>query len=858
MAPDAAHLVTAVDTPASSAIALATLSEPLHRWFGKRFGIPTVAQCLAWPVLAAGRNLLLCAPTGGGKTLAAFLPILNDLLESPFAPGVRCIYLAPLKALGNDVRTTLRSLLVELRPFLPTATRRLRVGLRTGDTSARVRVRQRIVPPDILLTTPESLAVLLAGPAASDLFASLRWVVVDEVHALAPDKRGADLSLSLERLDDLTGGQLHRVGLSATCSPPDVAARFLVGVGRQCTIAQAGEPGPLQLTVEPLAETDSGFLSRLTERLEPELLAQRTTLIFANTRGLAERLAWALRRRFPAWMDEVAVHHSAVAARRRREIERWLKAGRLRAVVSSTSLELGVDIGSVDGVVLVHPPGGVVRMLQRVGRSGHAPGGARRGLVLTASPAELLEAAVTASSGRADQCEPLRMQRHPLDVLCQQLLGLAAQGAWTADDAYLLVRRAAPYHDLLRQDFDDCLDYLSGRGRDGRPWLPERLRWHGEHFTLTDERTARLVRRNLGTILADEPRPVCYFDEAAEDARGLAIGSVAEPFADRLQPGDRFLLDGRCLEVRRADGRGVLVDEVMGRPIVPRWGGDGWLLSADLARRLYLLRVQAAEALRDGPEALADLLRRDYQLNGRAVGELVALFQRQECVSEVPDGDSCLIEAVAAEGGADYYVHTSLNRAGNDALARAAVLRLARTWGRTASSVVADLGFVLVVPGHPELLAADLRGLLSPCNFVADLATALAESDSLRERFRRAALTGLMLLRNPLGRRHRVGGRSWPERRLFEQVRAADPRFVLLRQAEREVRDSCDEAAAIEYLAALGQRPLRVRWLGQVSPLAEGWTQAVAGPVGHTDGPAEALERLHALLSGADRGPKTG
>jgi ATP-dependent Lhr-like helicase len=322
-------------------------------------------------------------------------------------------------------------------------------------------------------------------------------------------------------------------------------------------------------------------------------------------------------------------------------------------------------------------------------------------------------------------------------------------------------------------------------------------------------------------------------------------------FADRLQPGDRFLLGGCCLEVRRSDGHAVYVEEVVGRPVVPRWGGDGWPLSAELARRLYLLRTQAAEALRDGPAALADLLRRDYGLEGRSVTALVEYFQRQECVSEIPDAGTCLIEAVPAAAGVAYYVHTPLSRAANDALVRVMVLRLRRDRGLSVPSLVADLGLALFFPAAVRLLPDDFRALLAPTGFEDDLSTAVAGGLALRERFRRVALTGLMLLRNPLGRRQRVGGHDWAERRLFERVSADDPAFVLLRQAVREVRDeNCDATAALTFLHDLERQTVRCRWLAGVSPFAESWTQVAAGPAESAESPVEALERLHAHLTG--------
>lgn len=842
MAEDARPRYEFLGPPPSAAVALPSLAAPLRQWLEQQLGEPTPIQRLAWPAIANGRHLLISAPTGSGKTLAAFLPILSELITGPLTPGVRCLYVSPLKALANDVRKNLRRALSGLRERLPEGTGRIRVALRTGDTPERLRRRLRTDPPELLLTTPESLAVLLSQASAADLFGALRWVVVDEVHALAASKRGCDLVISLERLERLAGGELQRIGLSATCAPIAEAARFLVGENRPCAIAEVRDAAPLELRIEPL-EPGVSFVAALADRLEPELRTHRSTLIFTSTRALAEKVSWRLRQQFPEWVDEIAVHHSSLAPARRRRVERALKQGRLRAVVTSTSLELGIDIGSVDVVVLVHPPGDVVRLLQRVGRSGHGPGRVRRGLVLTASPAELIEAAVAGTSGRRTQLEPLRIPEHPLDVLCQQLVGLGCEGRWSADEAWELVRRAAPYQGLAREEFDACLAYLHGRHPDGRDWLPPRLTGDGEQFRIVDERTARLLRRNLGTILAEEPRVVRL-------ASGSAVGDVEEPFAERLQPGDRFLLDGRCLEYRRTEGQQLIVEEVFGRPAVPRWSAAGLGLSPELARRLYLLRVEAAEALRSGPEALTRLLREDYGLAEPAVQALAAYFEEQERLSEIPDIRTLLIEIVPRQGAADCYLHTPLNRAGNEALTCVAVRRLSRL-GRATFSLVADLGLHISFAGAEPPPEA-WRELLSAEAFDADLTEALRDGLALRERFARVAQTGLMLLRNPLGgRRPRVGGPAWGERRLFDLVRAADPEFVLLRQAERELlSQGYDGAAARHFAETLPRLTIRCRCLPRLSPFVEAWTQVAPGPMETTETPAEALQRLHASLVG--------
>jgi Lhr-like helicase len=340
-------------------------------------------------------------------------------------------------------------------------------------------------------------------------------------------------------------------------------------------------------------------------------------------------------------------------------------------------------------------------------------------------------------------------------------------------------------------------------------------------------------------------------DDGRSPSSTIFIGDVDHAWAEDLQPGDRFLLDGRCLEMRRLEAGSLLVDEVAGRPAAPRWASEGWPLSPELAQRLYLMRIRAAEALRDSPTALAELLQREYGLLGEVAAVLTEYFERQEALSEIPDYDGILVEAIGDGAAFELYVHTPLNRLANDALARVAVHRLARDRRRAADSVVADLGFALFVRGGlktsvPELL----RSLLDANEFTGDLDSALADRPSLRECFRRVATTGLMLLRNTSKRQRKVGGRAWGERQLFDRVRVHDPQFVLLRQVLREVRgELCDAMAALRFAATLQYRPIRCRFLRQPSPFAESWTQSAPGPSEDMESPARALKRLHAILT---------
>jgi len=823
----ATDALTYLHLPASPDGALAALSKPLAIWFRERYTTPTRVQRLAWPALLRGAHLLLSAPTGSGKTLAAFVPIFDGVLRNQPA-DLRCLYIAPLKALVRDIAKNLRRAWRDID-----ADFKLRLGIRTGDTAAATRRRMFEAPPHILLTTPESLAVLLSQPHGRGLLATLRTVVVDELHALAATKRGTDLALCLERLEETlpAGSKLQRIGISATVTPLDEAARFLVGAGRSCSIASVGDLSVMDLDLEPLPcpgedGLPRGYFARLLHRLDGELRRHRTTLIFATIRSNAERLAWLLARRHPDKADAIEVHHSSLSAARRREIEQRLKRGELWAIVSSTSLELGIDIGSIDSVVMINPPGAATKLVQRLGRSGHVPDALRRGLVLAAHPAELIEGVVTATAGRAGQLEPLRVPEQPLDVLCQHLVGMAMGEWWMPEHAFDVVRRAHPYRNLSPRDFDACLRYLSGQKTTGEPWLPPRLRWQDGRFTILSDSLARLLRRNLGTILAEESRPIRLVIEENGAQRTLNLGGLDDFYADRLQPGDRFLLDGRCLEYRRREGRNLFVDEIAGYPLAPNWASGSWGRPEDLVRQMYDFRVQAADVLRDGVEALEAWLGEEHGLRARAVGTLTEHLLLQETISEVPDRTVVLIEAMPRELGVEYAVHTPLPRAGNEALARVVTHRLEREGSWRIATHAADLGLLVWIEGHREIEADAWRSLLAPAFWDEDLHAALADSHLLRQRFAQTALTGLMLLRQPLGGKRKVGGHHWAERRLFEQVRDSDPSFVLMRQARHEVTETtCLADAARRFVEQMPRLAVRVRWLADVSPFAAGWLQ---------------------------------
>ena len=845
--------------------ALAPLGAPVRAWFASTFPDgPTPAQRLAWPSIADGDHALLISPTGTGKTLAAFLAILDGLYREHEAgtlkPGLRCVYVSPLRSLGYDIERNLNGPLEGIRRLLGLDASPIRVGIRTGDTSAYQRTKLRDNPPHLLITTPESLALMLSQSAWAAAWRVVTHLIVDEVHSLVPNKRGADLAVSLERLVGQAEADPVRVGLSATCRPPDPVARFLVGPGRTCRVLEAPpSASPAVIEVESLLRADEAAhrgltYRRLLRRLDAAIGANRTTVVFANTRAFTEKLTHDLRAQHDGSPDAIAAHHSALDADRRRAVEASLKAGELRAVVTSTSLELGVDIGEADLSVLVGLPGSVARCLQRVGRAGHRPGATTRGLLLAAAPAELAGAVVTAEAARDGRIEPLRMIEAPLDVLCQQLIGMACGGEWSADEAFELVRKAGPMAMLARADFDACLDFLAGdlaapsgayepEPGSAPKWTAPRIWKSRGRFGIRSRRVVRWFWGNVGTITSEESCRVV--------ADGTPIGSVEAAYAERLQAGDKFVLDGRALEFRRIEGSVVHARASGGDPNLPRWSSDRQGLSPELARDVAAFRAEAAGRLADGPSSLRAWLAESYDLDPEASGVIEALIAAQEQVSEVPTADLLLVEESPTEGsdGLTYTFHAPLGRPAIEAMARASSARLGRRFGRDLTLAVGDLGWSIAVPEGARIGRDDVPGLISPADFADDVLEGLDRGDLPARRFRHVAATALMVLRNPDGGRTRVGGMLWVSQRLYPLVRAACPDHPLLRETRREVlEDLLDVRSALAWIAS--GPAIRIRVLDGPSPFASAWVDPSGPEPLRFESAADALGRLHARLVG--------
>ncbi|HEY0705878.1 MAG TPA: DEAD/DEAH box helicase, partial [Polyangia bacterium] len=482
-------------------------------WFERRFASPTPVQERAWPVIAAGKDVLLTAPTGSGKTLAAFLAALDRLTRQAIAGTLgdetQVLYVTPLKALSNDVRRNLEDPLAEIMAAATAAgyvVEPLRAAVRTGDTPMAERRAIVKKPPHILVTTPESLFILLTSESGRRGLRSVRTVIVDEIHALAPDKRGAHLALSLERLDRLLEGRLQRIGLSATVHPMEVASRLLCGDRPAPVMVDASGPRQLDLAIEVLQEEIGAVCSNeqwteIYDRIAELARAHRSTIVFVNTRRLVEKVALHLGERLGS--ELVGAHHGSLSRTRRFDAEQRLKNGQLKAIVATASLELGIDVGAVDLVCMIGSPRTIAVGMQRVGRSGHAVGGTPKGRFFPLTRDQLLENAALCRAAARGVLDRIALREAPLDILAQQIVAACACDEWTEDALYQLMRRAAPYHDLSRESFDTIVQMLSEGIATSRGKAGAFLHRDAVNGILRGRRGARLAAITSGGAIPD-------------------------------------------------------------------------------------------------------------------------------------------------------------------------------------------------------------------------------------------------------------------------------------------------------------------------------------------------------------------
>jgi ATP-dependent Lhr-like helicase len=828
----------------------ARLEPRLGRWFRATYGSFTDAQLRCVPSILQHHSILLTSPTGSGKTLAGFLGVFDYLLRrleaGTLSLGVHCLYVSPLRALSYDIGKNLRGPIVGLG-----LEKELLLHVRTGDTSASERARFRRKPAHFLVTTPESLAVLLAQESYAAHLASCRFVIVDELHSFAGNKRGVDLALSLERLEELVrpgGGSLCRVGLSATAAPLELLARFLAGDNRPCRIAQAKvEKESIVEVFSPIRRKPyppAGYTGvRLYAELAELIRKRQSVLVFTNVRSAAEQIGLRLKELLPELADRIETHHASLDRSVRLAVEDRLKNGELRAVVCSTSLELGIDIGAVDLVVMVATPKGVSRAIQRIGRSGHSLNQTSHGVLVATNINDLVEATATAALVRQGVLDPIKILEKPNDVLAQHIVGMAALAPIAVEQAFAIVRRAFPFRELEREEFDHVLEYLAGGGESLQRQYTElfgKITIVDGVITLAHPRVIRDFLLNIGTIVSEG-----YVSVLLGRRR---LGSVEEGFIKQLRLGDLFVLGGRVVRLIETGVQEAYVERADGQlPTIPRWNAAKMPLTSGLAKAVRELRADLDRRLRNGTdEAAVDWLVETYQISIANAQPIVEFFRAQQAVSEVPVGPKLLIELYREGDHAHYFFHALIGRSANDALSRIVAWRVRERIGGNALVTIDDYGFLLTLRRFQELPLAQWRSCFRRAEAEEDLHAALRGSELVKWQFRGVAQTGLMVPRNLPGRERKPRQLSWSSEVLFRVLEQHERDHPLLEEAYRQAMHTfLDAETAYTFLDKVSEHEWKLRELPVVSPFSFPIYASKIKESMMLEDPATAIERIY-------------
>jgi len=821
-------------------------------WFGRRFpGGPTGAQASVWPAIMDGRSTLVAAPTGSGKTLAAFLAAIDVLVRQAVArrldDATQVVYVSPLKALSNDIERNLQEPLAgigaELESMGLHGVPEVRTLVRTGDTPAKARAAMVRRPPHILVTTPESLYILLTSERGRAMLRTTRTVIVDEIHALVDDRRGSHLALSLERLEALAASRgdgaavprLVRIGCSATVRPIEDAARFLVGAGgldesgsARCVVIDTGHARDLDLAIEvpgsPLQAVMSGDgWKEVHDRLAVLIQEHRTTLVFVNTRRLAERLSRHLSERLGA--EHVTAHHGSLSRAQRLLAEERLKAGTLRALVATASLELGIDIGAVDLVCQIGTTRSIATLLQRIGRSGHSVGGFPKGRLFPLTRDELVECAALLDSVRRGELDRFFIPEAPLDILAQQVVAAVACEEWRAEDLYTLVRRAYPYRDLPRDDFDRVLTMLAEgfslrRGRRAAHLYHDRV-----NGRLRARRGARLVALTSGGAIPDSADYAVVLEP-----EGTVVGSLNEDFAIESMAGDIFQLGNTSWRILRVEPGKVRVEDARGQPPrIPFWFGEAPARTAELSASVSRLRQEVAERRLETipgiPSAAAEQIV-DY------------LEAARSALGALPTQATLILERFFDEsGGMQLVLHAPFGGRVNRAWGLALRKRFCRKFNIELQAAATEDAIVLSLGPSHSFPLADVYRYLRAASVREVLVQALLDAPMFAVRWRWNAGRALAVPRFRGGRRaapqlQRMQAEDLLGAVFPDQIACAEnltgerqiPDHPLVRQTIRDCLEEAMDVAGLEAILAgieRGERTLIARDVREPSPLAQ-------------------------------------
>ncbi len=814
-------------------MALSSFDPIVQRWFTEKFGKPTEPQILGWPEIETGRDTLISSPTGSGKTLAAFLICLDRLVRAArshtLADETQVIYVSPLKALSNDVHKNLEIPLSEIAQLAGqegVLLQPIRTAVRTGDTPMPERTRMLKKPPHILVTTPESLFILLTAEQSRKMLAKTTTVIVDEIHAMADDKRGSHLALSLARLDALAGRRLQRIGLSATVKPIEEVGRML---GSSTHIVDMGHRRAMDLAVEiprdPLSSIASTEMwDEIYDRLAELILSHRSTLVFVNTRRLSERVAHALEERLGK--DVVFPHHGSLARQIRLDVETRLKKGQLRAVIATASLELGIDIGDVDLACQIGTPRSIAVALQRMGRAGHWVGAVPKGRFFPTTRDELIECAAILSAFRKGELERIEIPENALDILAQQIVATAAAESWKEDDLYALMRSAYPYRNLPRKDFDEVVEMLSEgittpRGRSGT--LLHRDRVNGR---VKGRRGARLAAITSGGAI---PENANYSVVAEPDNK--TVGTLDEDFAIESLVGDVFLLGTQSWRIKRVEPGRVRVHDAHGAaPSIPFWLGEAPGRSRELSAEVADLRERIAASQEPAPSFLMSECGLD---EGGATQATAYVHAGIAGLGVLPTQTTVVAERFFDQaGGMQFVLHAPFGSRITRAWGLALRKRFCRNFNFELQAAATDNGLVLSLTEQHSFPLELVFAFLKSFTVEDVLRQALLDAPMFGARWRWNATRALTVLRFSGGRRvpaplQRMRSDDLLASVFPDQVACAEnltgppriPDHPLVRETiENCLHEAMDLTGLQEILAAIEEGRIRTAAIDTVEP----------------------------------------
>jgi ATP-dependent Lhr-like helicase len=836
---------------------LALLRPYVREWFKRNFKELTLPQKFSIPLIKESKNVLITSPTGSGKTLACFCSILDELFglgeKGKLEEKVYCIYISPLRALDNDIYRNLLVPLKEIREIAKEMGKELpelRVSVRTGDTLPSERQQQLKHPPHILITTPESIAIILSTRKFKEKLKDVKWVIVDEIHELADSKRGVHLSLSLERLQNFVGNPFVRIGAGATLEPLDACARFLVGYEngkeRDCKIIDARFVkkmdikllSPTKNLLYAPAEVTTSLMYKLLDKLIRE---HKTTLVFTNTRSGTERCVHHLKQMFPEVYTEeqIGAHHSSVSREIRHEIEDKLKRGELKVCVSSTSLELGIDIGHIDLVCQLGSPKSITRLVQRIGRGGHTLEKTSVGRVIAMDRDDQVELAVMIQQAYKYFLDKIQIPENCLDVLAQHLMGMSLEKKWNIKEAFNLVRNSYCYRNLKWEDFLSVLEFLSGAYHSledkkvyGKIWVDFKDMTFGRRG-----KYARVIYSlNIGTIPDEVKIKVRTLD-------GKYIGSIEEEFLQRLMPGDIFVLAGKTYEFVKAKGVTAYVKPAKEkRPTVPAWFSEMLPLSFELALKIQEFRGKMFKLVKNKrKEEVVNWLLKNYYLDAWSANSIYEYFLweykflKSLNAKRFPDEKTILVENYIDEkGNQNIIFHTLFGRRINDALSRAFGYLLTKKLKKSVGLTISDNGFVISIPceslgkGWLDIISLrekikrreiekvdpkEVTKLLKSDSLEEVLRKALRQTELIKRRFRHCATRSLMILRNYKGHEIKVARQQFNADRLLRVCEKFE-KFPVVEETYREVmRDFMDIERAKYVLKQIEKGKIKYEFL---------------------------------------------